>query len=64
MRIIVHLSKGNDMPVIIWIALLLILIGVLPLYRYSNDWGYYPSGAIGLLLVILILLTVFRGGGL
>lgn len=51
------------MPTILWVVLILLLIGVLPLYPYSSGWGYYPSGGLGLLLVILILLAVFRGGG-
>lgn len=51
------------MPTILWIVLILLLIGALPLYPYSSGWGYYPSGGLGLLLIILILLAVFRGGG-
>ena len=51
------------MPTILWIVLILLLIGALPLYPYSTGWGYYPSGGLGLLLIILILLAVFRGGG-
>lgn len=52
------------MPTILWIVLILLLIGALPLYSYSSGWGYYPSGGLGLLLIILILLAVFRGGGI
>ncbi len=51
------------MPTILWIVIILLIIGALPLYPYSTGWGYYPSGGLGLLLVILILLAVFRGGG-
>jgi hypothetical protein len=51
------------MPTILWIVLILLLLGALPLYPYSSGWGYYPSGGVGLLLIILILLAVFRGGG-
>lgn len=57
-------SLRNEMPTILWIVLILLLLGVLPLYPYSTGWGYYPSGGLGLLLVILILLAVFRGGGI
>jgi hypothetical protein len=57
------LTKGTPMPTIVWIIVVLLLIGALPLYPYSSGWGYYPSGGLGLLLVILILLAVFRGGG-
>lgn len=52
------------MPTILWIVIILLIIGALPLYPYSTGWGYYPSGGLGLLLIILILLAVFRGGGL
>ena len=52
------------MPTILWIVLILLLIGALPVYPYSSSWGYYPSGGLGLLLIILILLAVFRGGGI
>jgi hypothetical protein len=52
------------MPTILWIVLILLLVGALPLYPYSSGWGYYPSGGLGLLLIILILLAVFRGGGI
>jgi hypothetical protein len=50
------------MPTILWVVLILLLLGALPLYPYSSGWGYYPSGGLGLLLIILILLAVFRGG--
>jgi Protein of unknown function (DUF3309) len=43
---------------ILLIILILILIGALPTWPYSGGWGYYPSGGIGLLLVILIILLV------
>jgi hypothetical protein len=52
------------MPTILWIVLIILLLGALPLYPYSTGWGYYPSGGLGLLLIILILLAVFRGGGI
>jgi hypothetical protein len=59
-------SKGA-MPTIIWIVVILLVLGSLgslPLFPYSSGWGYYPSGGLGLLLIILILLAVFRGGGI
>jgi hypothetical protein len=51
------------MPAILWIVLILLLLGALPLYPYSSSWGYYPSGGLGVVLIVLILLVVFRGGG-
>jgi hypothetical protein len=49
------------MPTILWIVLVLLLLGALPLYPYSTGWGYYPSGGLGLLLVILLVVALVRG---
>ena len=43
---------------ILLITLILILIGALPRWPYSSGWGYYPSGGVGLLLIILIILLL------
>jgi hypothetical protein len=45
---------------ILLIVLILALVGGLPAWPYSTDWGYYPSGGIGLLLVVVILLMLTR----
>ena len=42
------------------IILVLILIGVLPTWPHSRSWGYYPSGGVGL-VVIIIVLWLFLG---
>jgi hypothetical protein len=47
------------MSTILLIVLILLLIGALPTYPYSRDWGYYPSGGIGLVLIILLVLMLF-----
>ena len=41
---------------IAWIVVLVLLIGALPTWPYSQGWGYYPSGGGLLLLLILIVL--------
>jgi hypothetical protein len=46
------------MGIILLIILIILLIGALPSWPYSGGWGYYPSGGIGLLLVILIVLLL------
>ena len=46
------------MGTILIILLILILIGALPTWPYSSGWGYYPSGGVGLLVVILIILAL------
>jgi hypothetical protein len=45
---------------ILVIVLILALIGGLPTWPYSADWCYYPSGGIGLLRVIVIIILVMR----
>ncbi len=55
-------NQRDFMPTLVWVIVIwVLLLGALPLYPYSTSWGYYPSGGLGLLLVILILLAVFRG---
>ena len=46
------------MSTILIIVLLLLLIGALPTWPYSSGWGYYPSGGLGLVLLILIILLL------
>ena len=41
------------MSTIVLILLILLLIGALPAWPYSRGWGYYPSGGLGLILVII-----------
>ena len=48
------------MNTILLIILVLLLLAALPTYPYSRNWGYYPSGTLGLILVILLIL-VFLG---
>lgn len=48
------------MYTILLILLILLLLGALPTWPYSRSWGYYPSGGLGLVLVILIVLMLFR----
>jgi Protein of unknown function (DUF3309) len=43
---------------ILIIVLLLMLVGVLPTWSHSSSWGYFPSGGLGLVLVVVIVLLV------
>ena len=43
---------------ILLIILVLILIGALPTWPYSSNWGYYPSGGAGIVVVILLILLL------
>jgi hypothetical protein len=44
------------------VILILVLVGVLPAWPHSQSWGYYPSGAVG--TIVLILLILFLMGRL
>ena len=46
------------MGTILVIILILLLIGVLPAWPYSSGWGYWPSGGLGLIVLILIILAL------
>jgi Protein of unknown function (DUF3309) len=48
------------MPTILIVILVLALLGVLPKWNHSRDWGYGPSGGLGVVLVIALLL-MFSG---
>ena len=44
------------MPLILVILLVLLLVGALPTWPHSRNWGYYPSGGLGTVLVIVLIL--------
>ena len=48
------------MRLILIIILILLVIGALPTWPYSTGWGYYPSGGLGLLLLIVLLIVLLR----
>ena len=37
------------------IILIVLLLGVLPTWPYSSGWGYYPSGGLGLIVLVLLV---------
>ncbi len=43
---------------ILLVLLILMLIGAFPTWRHSKNWGYYPSGGLGIVVVILIILLL------
>ena len=57
-----HITRTGetDMSIstILLILLVLLLIGALPAWPYSSGWGYYPSGGMGLVLIVLLVLVV------
>ncbi|MDD5198912.1 MAG: DUF3309 family protein [Terrimicrobiaceae bacterium] len=46
------------MNLLLLIILAIVLVSVLPTWPYSSGWGYYPSGGLGFLLVILLILLL------
>jgi hypothetical protein len=46
------------MPTILLIILILLLLGAVPAWPYSRGWGYYPSGGLGLVVLILLILLL------
>jgi uncharacterized protein DUF3309 len=44
------------MTTLLLIVLVLLLVGALPTWPYSSGWGYFPSGIIGLIVVVLLIL--------
>jgi hypothetical protein len=46
------------MRLLLLILLIVLLVGALPAWPYSAAWGYYPSGGLGLLVVILIVVLL------
>jgi len=49
------------MSPLLLIMLVVLLLGALPTWPYSQGWGYYPSGGLGLVLLILLIMAVMRG---
>ncbi|MGA2643513.1 MAG: DUF3309 domain-containing protein [Candidatus Sulfotelmatobacter sp.] len=46
------------MSTILVVVLVLLLIGALPAWPYSRGWGYYPSGGLGFVVVVLLVLLL------
>lgn len=44
---------------ILVILLILMLVGSIPTWPYSRGWGYYPSGLLGIVLVVVLIMVLF-----
>jgi hypothetical protein len=55
-----NIAQRNNLMLgtILLVVLILMLLGALPTWPHSRNWGYYPSGGAGLLLVIIIVLLL------
>lgn len=49
-----------SLSMILLIVLILVLLGVLPAWPHSKSWGYGPSGALGVILLIVIVLIAMK----
>jgi hypothetical protein len=56
----VQQGEDNMLGTILLIVLILILLGALPTWPHSRSWGYAPSGGVGLILAIVLILVLMR----
>lgn len=47
-----------SLSTILLIVLILILVGALPTWPHSREWGYFPSGGAGLVVIVLVILLL------
>jgi len=53
-----YIERNIMLGTILLVLLILMLVGAFPTWPHSKNWGYYPSGGLGLLLAILIILLL------
>jgi len=58
LEIVVHNINQRREIMILLLILLILLIGFLPTWPYSRGWGYYPSGGLGTVLMIVLILVL------
>ena len=51
-------ERSNSMGLILLILVILFLVGALPTWPHSKNWGYYPSSGLGVIVVILLVLVL------
>ncbi len=49
---------AGPLRIVLVVLLVLLVIALLPTWPYSSGWGYYPSGGLGLLLLIVVVLAL------
>jgi hypothetical protein len=55
---VTHTKRNIMLGTVLLVVLILMLLGALPTWPHSRTWGYYPSGGLGLLLAVLIVLLL------
>jgi hypothetical protein len=53
-----RVGAAVSLGTILLIFLAILLLGALPTWPYSSGWGYYPSGGLGLVLIVLLILVL------
>jgi uncharacterized protein DUF3309 len=53
-------KEEKPMGLILLVLLIILLLGAVPAWGYSRNWGYGPSGGIGLILLIVVILLLLR----
>lgn len=53
-----NIRRNIMLGTVLIVVVILLLLGALPTWPHSRQWGYYPSGGLGLILLILILLLL------
>ena len=51
-------KKEDVMRTVLLVILILMLLGSVPVWPYSHDWGYYPVGGLGTILIVLVILAL------
>lgn len=51
-------TPGMTLTTLLVIVLVLILLGALPVYPYSREWGYYPSGILALIVAVVAIMLL------
>lgn len=55
---VLKISGDDPMRLVLVVLLLLLLLGAAPIWPYSANWGYYPSGGLGLILLIVLVIAL------
>ena len=48
------------LELILLVVLIVVLLGAIPTWPHSRNWGYYPSGIVGTLLIVLLVVVLLR----
>ena len=51
-------AMNSTARIVLIVILVLLVVGLLPTWPYASGWGYYPSGGLGLILLIIIVLLL------